>query len=496
MKQIFKLVILFFTSFICLEVYPQINVRELTLDEVIDTLSLSSLSAKIETLNFQNELLQYENHRKSFLPSLSFNLNPINLNRSLKLLQQPSDGSYSYVEDYSNQSSFNVSVNQKVGLTGGVLKIRSNLNYLKEFSSKRKRFSTAPFNIEYSQQLWGEGKKQRLENKIENEKYQISIRKYCFNISQIQNEVLNLFMTTLLHKLEYELALENQKNNDTLLYIAKIKLDNGNITEYDFKQIDLQALNTRYSYEHSRKSYDESLQRLLNFLEIENDSVIIKSPHFNLPLAIDVHSVIYYVKKNNPFSSNQELQKLEAQRNLLSTKLNNSFNGTVQLGYGMNQHGETFEEAYRHGNTKQSVVIRFESPIFQWGINRNKNRIAENNYQANTLTIEKALREFDNNVKEKVSNYNRSINLWFLSEKAYRLAQEQYRLLVEKFSLGKVAVNELTTAQYKQNTTMQQYYSTIKNVYSDYFTLRHMSLYDFKNEKELEEIFKKNISLK
>jgi len=116
-------------------------------------LSLSSTSAKIEKLNFHSKLLLFENYKKSFLPSVSFNVNPLNFNRSLKLLQQPSDGSYIYVDEYSSNSSAGISVNQRIGLTGGQLSIGSSLNYLREFSSDRNSFSATPFYIEYSQRL-------------------------------------------------------------------------------------------------------------------------------------------------------------------------------------------------------------------------------------------------------------------------------------------------------------------------------------------------------
>lgn len=485
--------LVFILIFCCTSSYSQTTKRELTLGEVIDTLSLLSSSAKIEKLIFQNEILQFSNYKKKLLPSISFDVNPVSFNHSLKLLQQPSDGSYTYVEDYTNNSTLGLSLNQKIGLTGGNLKVESTLNYLNEFSLKEHSFSTTPFAVEYSQQFWGGGKMHKLEKLIENKKYQMAIKKYCSNISQIQKEVLVLFMATLLHKLEYELALQNQQNNDTLLYIAKIKLDNGNITEYDFNQIELQSLETKYTYEHAVKSHNESLQRLLTFLKIKNNNVDISSPDVNLPITIDFHSVIYYTRKNNPFSSEQELMKMQAQKDLHSVKISNKFNGSLSLSYGTNQHDENFINAYQNSSSKQSIIIGMQIPIFQWGINRNNILIAENNFLISSLTIAQNLRNFENEIKEKVNNYNRSLNLWLLSEKLYKLSKEQYRMLVQKFSLGKVAIYELTTAQEKQNTSMQQYYSTINDVYRDYFTLRHMTLYDFKTKKELEDIFVENL---
>ena len=159
--------------------------------------------------------------------------------------------------------------------------------------------------------------------------------------------------------MEKELALENKQNNDTLLHIAEVKLKNGNITEYDFKQIELQSLNTQYAYENGTKNYTESQQKLMTFLGINADSVDIGIPVFELPLSIDAHLVTTYVKKNNPFFKQQEIQKLEAEKSLFSTKLSNRLNGNINLNYGINQYAETFINAYRHGNQRQSLNPTF-----------------------------------------------------------------------------------------------------------------------------------------
>ena len=304
---------------------------------------------------------------------------------------------------------------------------------------------------------------------------------------------MDLYLTTLLYKLECELSLQSKESNDTLLYIAKIKLDNGSITESDYIQIDIQSLDTKYHYAHAVKSYNASLQRLLTFLKIENENIVITTPYFNLPNIIDVQEVMYFSDKNNTFVSDQKLKQLEAERNLHSTKLQNSFNGDVSLSYGTNQFSEIFKQAYSNSNNSQSVMLSLKIPIFQWGINKNNIQIAENNFEVNKLTIDKEINNFENMIIETVSNYNRSVNLWFLTEERYKLSQKQYNMLVHKFTLGKVAIYELITAQKTQNVTMQQYYSTIKDAYINYFSLCHMTLYDFKNKEEFEDTFVKNL---
>ena len=406
------------------------------MDEVVNVLSLNSSTALIEKLNYQNEILQFEIYKKGFLPSFSLHSNPINFNRSLRMLQQPADGSYSYVEDYSNNGSAGISIRQKIGITGGELNVGSNINYLNDFSRKRNSFSTTPFSIGYSQQLWRGRKLYRLEKKIEYAKNNIAIKQYCTKISQIQQQALGLFMKALLGRMEQDLARQTAQSNDTLLQLAHIKLNSGDITDYDLKQIELQSINSQYAYENAVKNYSEAQEHLAVFLGISFSDVSI--PEFNVPIAIDTHSVLFYVKRNNPFSKQQEIQSLEAERSLFSAKLSNRFNGNVSLNYGVNQYADNFMDAYRNGNIRQSIVIGVQ-----------------------------------------------------IAEKAYHLSQEQYRILIQKFSLGKVSVYELTAAQSDQNNAMQRYYSAIRDTYNSYFTLRTMALYDFKRNVELEEAFTK-----
>lgn len=458
----------------------------LTLQEVVDALSLKSPAAQIERLNYQSEILRFENFKKSYLPSLSFNINPINFNRSFRLLQQPFDGSYSYVEDYSNNSSAGISIRQKIGFTGGELNIGSNINYLREFSHKRNSFSTTPFFISYSQQLWGGGKQDRLERDIEYAKNSLSIKRYCNKLSQIQLQALDLFMATLLAKMEEDFAAQTSLNTDTLLQLGHLKLSGGQITEYDLKQIELQSLNAQYALEEAGMRHIEACERLALFLGLEEIDVAV--PMLEMPLALNAETVMYHICENNPFALQHEIQVLEAKRDLLIAKLSNSFNANISLSYGVNQYAETFVDAYSNGNTRQSVVVSLQIPIFQWGTNKNGIKISQNSYEVRNIAQRQQLREFESKVRRSINQYNHSVNLWQTAERAYQLSQENYRMLLHKFSLGRVSVYKLTTSQGEQNNALKRYYSAIRDTYRSYFTLRSLALYDFKENRSLQDV--------
>lgn len=467
--------------------YGQDSIKTYSLNDVVYILSLQSPAAKVERLNFQNKLLLFENFKKSYLPTISFSLSPINFNRSLRLLQHPTDGSYSYVEDYSSNSSVGLSIRQKIGVTGGELNLSSNINYLNELSSHRNSFSTTPFSISYSQQLWGGRKLNRLEKKIEYAKNQIAIKEYCSKLSQIQQHALELYMTALLGKMERDIALKTMQNSDTLMHLANIKFSNGQITEYDKKQIELRLVNAQYDFDKACKNYSEAQERLGIFLG--TGGVEVGIPEFDIPFAIEEDIVMCYVKQNNPLIARQKIEVLESEQNLYSIKVSNRFNGNISLSYGINKYAENLKDAYHNVNARQSVAVGFQIPIFQWGTNKNRMQIATNEYEANKIERERQLYEFENSVRETVNDYNHSMKLWITAKKAYELSQEQYDMMMKKFILGKVSLYEITSAQSERHNAMQRFYSAIKGSFNNYLKLRNMALFDFKKNIALEKVF-------
>ena len=485
MKLKIYIYLTFHLLFLCSNrVSSQTPIVKGSLSYVIDTLSLTSNNAQIEKLKYKNELLRYENYKKSYLPSISFALSPIGFNRSLRLMQDPTTGSYTYVKDYSNSSSVGLTIHQKVPFTGGQLQVGSSLNYLNEFSYHRKSYSTSPYYISYSQNIWGGRKRYLLEKKIEESKNVIAINKFCSNIAQIQQNILSQYMDVLAAKMKLDLSKQTVLNNDTLLDIARIKLDNGRITEYDYKQIELQSLRSKLDSEDAIQNYQQLYHQLLTSIGT-TQVIAIVSPEFDLPLSIDSVAIWYYVRKNNSFYQQQELEKLEAEQNLFLTKLENRFNASISLGYGTNQYAEHLVEAYHHPNTRQSIQVGIQIPIFQWGINKNKVKMAENIFQSNLLERETRLRNFENQIAEKINAYQSSVKQWMTAKRTYELSQEQYKLALKKFSLGRISDYELYAAQNNQFISLSQYASAIRQAYTNYYIIRGMTLYDFKKERDL-----------
>lgn len=476
---------------IMISILAKAQLDSLSIDFVANKLALNSPEAKMYKLQYENEVLNFDNYKKSLLPSFSFNINPLNFNRSLRLLQDPNDGGYSYIEDYSNNSNIGINIRQKVPFTGGEFNLRTDMSYLYEFSKHRSSFNTTPIAIGYTQQLIGSHKMFKMEEKIQDLKFQAATNTYCHNIAKVQQESVRLYIISLLDFMECKLNYSQMVNNDTLQAIGEKKLELNRITEYEYNQIRIQCLNSKYEYEKALTKYFESKQSLITYLDLSIDDFEIVFPKFELPLSIEYSQVLHLVNKNSPFYLQEKINQEQDCINLYSIKLDNRINGNISINYGINQYAENFIEAYKRGNNRQSIMLGFQIPVFQWGINRNKIRIAQNNYDKSIITRDQKYKDFESEIRRNVKSYNSSVELWFIAEQFYHLAKDLYGITVQKFALDKLTVYDLTTSQNELTKAMNQYYLTIKQVFLDYYLLRTKALYDFQTNEELSNILLK-----
>lgn len=149
----------------CIDV-PLVAQMHVSLEDAIDKYVFNTRKVKTEKLRYNNIKLEYSNYRKSYLPALGITLTPISFNRNMTLLQNYMTGEYSNVVEYSNTTHGSLYITQKVMPTGGVFRISSSLNYLRQFSSKTNSFSSTPLYISYSQSLFGGNKTNKFQNTI------------------------------------------------------------------------------------------------------------------------------------------------------------------------------------------------------------------------------------------------------------------------------------------------------------------------------------------
>lgn len=244
--------------------------KELTLHDALNVHVYNTKYVKGKRLALANIQMECDNFRKSMLPSLSLNLTPVSFDRSMRLLQSYSTGEYSNVEEYSNTTSGGVSIMQKIAATGGVLTLGSSLNFLREFTTNNNSFSSTPMFLSYSQALFGGRKSLRLESTMSRLKNEIAMKDFCASVSTEQQKILALYLNAYSYKHDIDFYTQAVNMGDSLLMHAKLRMDMGKITEYEYNMVELQQLDNKMALERSCHDYSSSMRLLENELSLQD----------------------------------------------------------------------------------------------------------------------------------------------------------------------------------------------------------------------------------
>lgn len=466
--------------------------KELTLHDALNVYVYNTKYVKGKRLALSNTLMEYDNFKKSMLPSLSLNLTPISFDRSMRLLQSYSTGEYSNVEEFSNITSGGVNIMQKIAATGGVLTFGSSLNFLHEFATNNNSFSSTPMYLSYSQSLFGGRKNLKLERIMAILKNEMAMKDFCSSVSTEQQKILALYLDAYSCKHDIDFYAKTVKMGDSLLMHAKLRMDFGKITEYEYNMIELQLLDNKIALMKSRHDYLSSMRQLENELSLQN----LELAHLSVekfPKHIDERDVQNIVNKNNPEYQKLELERVNAEYALHQVRVNNRFNADISLSYGLNQYANTLADAYRHPNQRQAVSVTVSVPVFQWGVNRNNLKIAQNEYEIVLLEQEYTIDNFKEEIHDNVFGYNMSRELMDAASRKYELSARQYSFAVMRFNTGKIAAIELTDANREYLQAKQDYISVLKDLFTKYYKIRHLALYDFVEGRDLLDLIRKAV---
>lgn len=457
---------------------------KITLEQALERVVYKTKKFEKLKLNYQNTLLEFKNFKNDYLPSASINISPFHFNHSIEQLQNATDGQYSYIEDYNGTSSANISIKQKIAATGGYVVMGTSLNFLREFNSNRNSFNTRPFYISISQPLWGGRKSYKFTKDIETLNRSAATKRLVKSIADYQKEVATLYAKAYIALCDVAYNKRMASASDTLLQEAELKYKYGRITLYDYKRIELQKEEYYYLKSESLSDYKQCLRDLCCYLDFY-ENIEIQPIITNKLKLIDKEFVFQKILENNPQYIEDEIQLTTAQKELWNSKRETLASSSVSFDYGVNQFAHKLSQAYNHPSKQQNVQITLSVPIFNWGTNRNKRRIAENEYQQKTIDIEDRRKNFRLYVYNLVESYNDAIAHLKLALNTCKVAEQTYHSMIPLFSLARVTIGDLTEMHNTLLGYKKSYNDIMLTCITNLFELRALSLYDFENSEDL-----------
>ena len=461
--------------------FSQVDSLALTLDEVITIAQEKSPDALIAKHRFRRSYWEYRSYKADYLPLVKIDAILPDISRSFRTISVP-DGPDIFQYNSLANYQINLSIDQKIGFTGGSIFLQSNLQRLDNFypDTTYTNFQSTPIIIGYRQPIF-QYNAYKWDKKIEPLKYETAKRIYLEDVEQVAITANNHFFNLLQAQIEKDIALKNMSSYDTLFRIAKGRFVLGKIAENELLQLELNFLRARAAVDNADLNYQNMLFQLKSYLRLKDERPLkLIPPTRTVHMMIDAGKAVAEAKKNTSTSLALEQRILTAQSDLNRAKMDGRFDADLYAEYGLTQSADALSTVYSNPKDQQRVNLGISLPILDWGVARGKIKMAESSLELEQTSVEQEYIDFAQNVFLKVMQFNMQKGQLMIAAKADTVAQKRYDVTQKRYMIGVVNdVLELNNAQIDNDTAKKGYYQALWVYWDNYYTLRKLTLFDF-----------------
>jgi outer membrane protein TolC len=419
------------------------------------------------------------------LPQVFLNGNAANLDRGINAITAP-DGTTQFVPQAQNQSSLGVSVAQKIPLTGGTLSVGSALSRIDLFGDRTNKYwQSTPVIIGLQQDLF-RPRTLVWDEKVQSLSANVAERQYLEAREDVAGLTAAAFFDLYAAQQAYDNAVANAGVNDTLYTLNKGRYEVGKIGENDLLKSELALLRARSALDDAKLNRDRAeatLRRTIDFPAGQTFTIVAPETIPNVDADPDV--AVQMAIKNSSVTEQAGLDVVRSRRAITEAKLNNRFNASINASVGFNQTASVFGEAYQSPLGKQRLQVGVNMPMMQWGAGKADLEVAKAGEQqtaANNKSRRDALVEDARFSVLELQKAQRNVIIAF---KADTVAAKQFEVARNRYSIGKIAILDLFTAQTEKDNAVIARVQALRNYWTAYYRVRRVTLYDFETKQEM-----------
>ncbi|PQJ78015.1 TolC family protein [Polaribacter porphyrae] len=477
-----KKIITIICSVLCLSAFSQ---KQITLEEAISIAQKNSPDYKALLNQNQASYWRFRNFKAGLLPQLRLDATIPQYRNSVNRITLD-DGSDGFRR--TNQTRFDgtLSLNQNVPLTGGTISVSSQFERV-DLSEPfvATNFAVIPFSINYFQNslFYNPFKWQK---KIEPLIYEEAKREFIERMEQISLNTARRYFALLKSQVQTRIAKSNFSNQDTLFQISKGRFKMGKIAENDLLQIELSVLNSENDVITNQINFKRSSQNLSRYLVLDTENILLSVPKELTSFTVSVDKALKEAKSNRKAVIEFRRRRLQAEQDVAEVKGNNRLQMSLRANFGISQQGTVFNDLFQDFNQQQSVTLSIGIPILDWGVSKSRRKLVEANKDLVNTNIEIEEQEFEQEIYLHVLNWQNQRNFLKTAKKAQEIALKRYIIAKKRFVLGKINITDLNIALQEQDRSVLQYLNSLEKFWTDYYTLRRLTLYDFIENKKIE----------
>jgi len=485
-----KILFLFSNLILTLFILPaeaQVETIELSMEQCISFAIVGSTDSKIAITQKHRSDWQYRSYLAETRPGVILEATlPAYNNIITNVLQN--DGTYKYLPQTNMELYTGLAVSQNIGLTGGKVFLRSDLYRfdLLGDSSKTTSYLSSPLYIGINQPLFGFNQ-YKWKKKIEPALYYESQLQYVENLEEIRVKTVGLFFNALTIQQQL-LNLElNSLNNDTLYGIGKERFRIGAISETELMQLELQSLKANNELESRKITLKNQLRQLQVYLKMDNSVKLqLIIPDITPFVQINEAIALSEAWKNRPEPLAFNRRVIESKMKLDQAKKERGLNMNLYATYGITQDAAVLSDAFKNFDNQKIATLGLSLPILDWGEAKGRIKMAQSELDLENEKIEQEKNAFDQQIRQKVDEFNEQQLQLGLLKKSVQIANKSYYLIKQRYLSSQISLLELFTAQSDKDQAELALIDGIRNYWLLYYEIRQFTLYDFVKNSKIE----------
>lgn len=464
---------------------PAQEALELTLQQTIRHAQEQSPDAQSARHSFRSSYWNYRYYRANYLPNLTLTSNPY-LDRAINKVTL-GDGSVKFVEQNLLSTNLTLSLTQNVPWTGGTFFVETSAQRIDLFSDNSHSYQTSPVNIGYTQSLFGYNSL-KWDRRIEPVRYREARKRYAETLELVAAAATQKFFALATAQSNYEIACTNYANADTLYIYARGRYDIGTISENEMLQLEINKLTEETNRMNARIEVDNAMQELRSYLGIQQDvDLKVRIEDFVPDLQIDLNEALLLAAQNSPDIENMQRRRLESESAVAQARANAGLKADIYLRFGLTQTADRWKNAWRDPMDQQYVSLGISLPILDWGRGKGQVRVAKSNRDLVQTQVEQDKTDFDLNIRKLVKQFNLQAQRVHIAARTDATAQRRADVARRLYLLGQSTVLDLNASITEKDAARRSYVTALYDYWSLYYTLRSLTLYDFGQNRPLEE---------
>lgn len=479
-------------SFLLLFLFLQVSKAQtdtlsLNLEEVVALAQSDAPDALLAETRMKTSYWAYKTYLADFKPGIIFNGTLPELNRSINLITLP-DGNSAFIQQSQIVNSANLSIQQRVPMTGGTLFVRSGLQRLDILNPAAPNvvsyFST-PVSIGFNQPVFGFNEL-KWDKRIEPLRYQEATKEYAEQMEEVAFTATQLYFDIFIAQLNLQAARQDKANADTLFNISKGRFEVGRIAETELLQIELSAMNADAAVQQALLDLQSGTERLRNFIGLK------QAVFFRLEAPTEIPEFLVSPEEALRYALEFRSDVIEFQRRLVEADASVALakaNQGLQVNFfgqvSLSQKGDNITEAYESPKDNEFVTLGIQVPVFDWGKSKARLETAYSNRELERMNVEQERINFEQEILLKVKQFDLLRNQVELALRAYEVSLKREDMTRNRYYIGKIGVLDLNVAVSEKEAARRNYMNALRSFWLAYYDLRLMTLYDFEREVSL-----------